>query len=151
MSTQRVNIDELELEFARILDKYAVRTAEVSKQIVEQTATDTVNQLKQTSPNPSKHNVYSPKLKYKDGDYARSWKWSRNAITRGRWYHSVVVFNEKHYRLTHLLENGHDLVSKTGKLYGRVKGQPHIITAEEIARDEMEKNMIDALSNIGFD
>lgn len=134
----KINIDKLELEVARTLDKYAVMTSEVAKEVVEQTAKDTVARLKELSPKDR-------------GNYAKTWKYDKSQIRRGLWRFSTVVYNDKNYRLTHLLEYGHDIVNKNGDKKGRTTAQPHIAKAEEIALEEMTNNMIDALSNIGFD
>lgn len=138
MSSQRVNVDKLEIEMARILDRYGQMTSDAAKEVVKQTAEDTVAILKRESPKEY-------------GNYAESWTYDKKQIEAGRWRHSTVVYNKKHYRLTHLLEYGHDLVTKSGKLIGRAKAKPHIRTAEEIATEEMRKNMIDKLSEVGFD
>lgn len=138
MSKSKINIDQLELEVARTLDKYAVMTYKVASEVVEQTAKDTVARLKELSPKNR-------------GNYAKTWKYDKSQIKRGLWRFSTVVYNSKNYRLTHLLEYGHDIVNKKGERKGRTDAQPHISTAEEIAKEEMVNNMIDALSNIGFD
>lgn len=134
----KVNIDKLELEVARVLDRYSVMTSEVAKEVVEKTAKDTVKRLKELSPKDR-------------GNYANTWKYDKSQIKRGLWRFSTVVYNEKNYRLTHLLEYGHDIFNKKGEKKGRTTAQPHIAKAEDIALEEMTNNMIDALSNIGFD
>lgn len=119
------------------------------REVVEQSAKDTVAELKQTSPSPE-HHMYSPKRKYKDGDYAKSWTYDKNQIKSGRWIHSTVVYNKKHYRLTHLLENGHDLI-RNGKRYGYYKGNPHIKPARDVAEEKLFENMVSKLAEVGFE
>lgn len=50
----------------------------------------------------------------------------------------IVKNNE--YRLTHLLEKGHDIVVN-GINYGRYKGQPHWQQAEKMVQEQMMKRI----------
>lgn len=70
----------------------------------------------------------SPK---KTGAYAKSWsvKNERNGVTG--MVTATVYAKAPHYRLTHLLENGHAKVNG-----GRVDGIPHIRPAEQNAVNE---------------
>lgn len=63
------------------------------------------------------------------GDYAKGWTMKRVEKRYGNL--TVVVYNGKHYRLTHLLEHGHAKING-----GRTKAQPHIKPAEEMAQQE---------------
>lgn len=69
----------------------------------------------------------SPKRK---GDYAKSWRSKKDGD-------GYVVYNAKHYQLTHLLENGHVVRNKYGT-YGRVSGVKHIEPVEQWAIDEFQ-------------
>ena len=53
------------------------------------------------------------------------------------------VYNEKYYRLTHLLEYGH--ATRNG---GRTKSQPHIIWVEEEASESLINGLSDAIGRI---
>lgn len=74
-------------------------------------ANSVAKELKATSP------------KRPSAKYAKSWKVKNEG-------NDYIVYNEKHYRLTHLLENGHDVIVN-GKKVGRAKAYPHIKPAEQ--------------------
>lgn len=58
------------------------------------------------------------------GDYARGWTMKRLDKK------AAVVYNATFPGLTHLLNNGHDIVTKKGRV-GRVNGDKHINAVEE--------------------
>ena len=69
----------------------------------------------------------SPKRK---GNYAKGWTVKKeDKLTR-------IVHNKTHYRLTHLLENGHVIKNQYGE-YGRVAGEKHIEPVEKWAVDDV--------------
>lgn len=80
----------------------------------------------------------SPK---RSGKYAKGWKISTTDGEQG--IKTVEVHNPKHYRLTHLLEKGHQL--RGG---GRAKAIPHFIDTEEQAYAEFEKEVEQILDNL---
>lgn len=92
-----------------------------TKDAAKEAANSVVKELKATSP------------KGKAAKYAKSWK----AKAQDGGY---VIYNEKHYRLTHLLENGHDVVV-SGKKVGRAKAYPHIKPAEEKGIKDFENKI----------
>lgn len=72
------------------------------------------------------------------GDYRKSWTYKEKEIKRGRSYRTeMVVYNEKHYRLTHLLEKSHRIANKYGR-YGKSTPQPHIAPAQKNAEAKFE-------------
>lgn len=73
------------------------------------------------------------------GAYAKDWDVKKQNA-------SYVVYNKKHYQLTHLLEKGHDVVAY-GKKVGHVKAQPHIAEAEKIATEQFQKELEEKISN----
>lgn len=80
----------------------------------------------------------SPK---KSGRYARTWKWK--PTKRGTCY----IYNDKNYRLTHLLEKGHKTQYKTGK-YGKLKMSrpvPHISVVEAQVQKDFEWRITHAI------
>lgn len=80
----------------------------------------------------------SPK---RTGNYAKSW--SIKEISKK----DYVVHNEKHYRLTHLLENGHEIISH-GKATGR-RTQPikHIEPVEKKYIKLYEERLKESIEN----
>ena len=94
---------------------------EVVDKAVDKVTKETVNDLKSSSPR-------------KSGKYAGGWgKKEGQTATRSK---SAVVWNEKHYRLTHLLEHGHAKVNG-----GRVPARPHIGAAEQKAIKSFEDEL----------
>lgn len=73
----------------------------------------------------------SPKRR---GKYAKGWKVKLEEKALGT---EAIVHNDKQYRLTHLLEKGHQ--NRDGS---RTKAQPHIAPVEEVITQELEKNII---------
>ena len=71
------------------------------------------------------------------GAYAKSWV---NDVVRTTRTSTVkVVHNEEHYRLTHLLENGHVIRNGTGRTFGRTGKYPHIADVNDWASEELPK------------
>lgn len=94
---------------------------EVVGKAVDKVAKETVNELGSASPR-------------KSGHYAEGWATKEGkTATRSK---SAVVWNEKHYRLTHLLEHGHAKVNG-----GRVPARPHIGAAEQKAIKAFEDEL----------
>lgn len=65
------------------------------------------------------------------GKYSRGWKVKREKD-------GAVVYNASQPSLTHLLENGHDII-RNGQKVGRARAIPHISVAEEFANRKFEQ------------
>ena len=50
---------------------------------------------------------------------------------------SHLIHNEKHYRLTHLLEKGHVVRDGKGRIVGHAAAYPHIAPINEWANEEL--------------
>ncbi len=106
-------------------------TTEAVKKInaaTEPIAKKYVTQLKRDAPKRS-------------GRYAKGWKVSVGTGERG--LRTSEIYNPKHYRLTHLLEKGHQL-----RQGGRAKARPHFISIEENVHAEFEKEVEKILDNL---
>lgn len=123
-----INIDKMSIEIMRNLEIYLSNTQEDVKQAVEETAKETVQELRKTSP---------VRKGGKGGQYAKNWACKRSR-QKGRWFNSMIVYNkDPTFRITHLLEKEH--ASRNG---GRVKARPHIGPAEEIARTKLYTKLL---------
>ena len=103
------------------LAEYANEVTEDVKESVKDVAKETVKEVKRRSP-------------VRTGAYKKSW--GQTQIYEGPGGIRIAIHNKKHYRLTHLLENGHAL--KSG---GRTRAFPHIKPAEDFAARELEKKV----------
>lgn len=110
-------------QLTKIFEQYGRQASEAVEKAAKKTGRDTVKELKQTSPK-------------RYGDYAKSWT-TKTKKSNGRLV-SVTVYNKEHYRLTHLLENGHVIKNGSGT-YGRVNGRKHIQPAEQNGIKEFEE------------
>ena len=106
-----------------ILQEYEREAFETIEQTYNQVARETVTQVKSLSPKAPG-----------SGKYARGWT-AKKAMKLGGL--SVVIYNRKHYRLTHLLEKGHVVRNQFGTYNRRTKAQPHISTAQEFGNERL--------------
>ena len=84
----------------------------------------------------------------RSGEYRKSWTYQEKEIRHGKNVRTeMVVYNAKHYRLTHLLEKSHRIVNKYGQ-YGKTKAQPHIAPAQKNAEAMFLKIFKDEVGRI---
>lgn len=85
--------------------------------------------------------------KYDRGKYSKSWAVKEEKGFMG--YPRYIIYNEKHYRLTHLLEYGHVLKNGTGVVgKGEVGAIPHIKPMEEWVQEQLPKLFEQELNKI---
>lgn len=124
-----ININQIADEINKIFAGYGDEIVQAVNEAAEEVAKACAQNLRQTSPKDS-------------GKYAKSWKAKRQSGTGGKaqvW----VVYNEKHYRLTHLLEFGH---AKKGG--GRVRAIEHIEPAREEAEELFAQKALEAIGRV---
>ena len=115
---------DLSKEVNNILKEYASDVEKVLLKTEDEVAAEAVEKLKKTSPRKTRGK--------KAGHYAKSWDVDKKAKKQ---YAQTIIYN-KDYQLTHLLENGHDVV-REGRVVGHAKAQPHIKPVEEWVKKEM--------------
>ena len=82
----------------------------------------------------------SPK---KTGKYAKGWRYRARKMQPDGSF-SAVVYNAKYGWMTHLIENGHPIVSK-GSVVRTVKPRPHIKPVNDWVMTEGIKILTDAI------
>lgn len=122
-----IDITQLASAIAENLETYSQNVVEEINQVSNTISKKAVKRLKETSPKNT-------------GDYAKGWAQKENKTYGQPSTHTL--YNKTHYRLTHLLENGHAKVNG-----GRVQGQPHIGTVEQEVIEEFEEAVRGAIRN----
>lgn len=112
------------------LETYESDILKIAKESAEEAGEAGVELLKKTSPR-----------RVRSGKYARSWE---TVKTLGPYGTTVTIRNKKHYRLTHLLEKGHQ--NRDG---GRTPGIPHIAPAEEEVVQKFVEDVTEGIKNAG--
>lgn len=93
-------------------------------------------------------NSFSPKGKT-TGEYSNDWTW--DVFPDKRLTRKVVIYNEDHYRLTHLLESGHSKYLWGRATGGKVQGYPHIKPINDKAHEHLEASIIRRIEDIDVD
>jgi hypothetical protein len=119
-------VNEIGRAVEKVLSEYKDATVATMKKAIDKTSKQAVRDLKADSPK-------------RTGAYEKSWASKVDKKTSVLAYEKIV-FNKKHYRLTHLLEKGHRKVNG-----GFVAARPHIAKVEQDAIKtlvkEIEKNV----------
>lgn len=110
--------DEFASAINEILKDFKDVTEEQMQEAVDSVARESADRLKTSDK--------TPRL---TGKYAKSW--SAKLDKRSKTLYKKVVYNSKHYRLTHLLERGHKVKG------GQTKAYEHIAPVEEWASNEI--------------
>lgn len=135
-----INIDQLADAVMDVLEEYRDVTLDVMKGAVDKVARETVAEVRNDIPAAGIGGT---------GDYRKSWASKKDAGARGRYAYAKVVYAKApHYRLTHLLEKGHDLIVRRKPL-GRVKAFVHIRPAADAAADNLEQYIKDGIARKG--
>lgn len=135
---KRIRGVNLESAIQEILNEYGEQVYETLNECCEDVAQESAERLQSVA-------TFAPGNK-PTGDYSKSWGVER--VRTGRLKTSLVVRNEEHYRLTHLLEKGHVSRNGTGRTFRPVPAYPHIGPVEEWANEELPKRVRSAINDI---
>lgn len=83
------------------------------------------------------------------GDYARAWTHGKKDSRKGKSYTHAVYVKAPHYRLTHLLMNGHIIKNQYDTYEGRTRSNSFVHDAEAKAIDNFEQLVIKGVKEIG--
>lgn len=143
MINNEIDISQLADEISKCLTEYSVEIGKKIDKVVRITAKKATNELKNASPRRSseKPRKYVPSGKsYPAGSYAKSWGSILLCDKIGN--SSMIARNKTHYRLTHLLENGHKNRNGTN-----ARPIVHITPVEEKVTSDFLKSVEDIIND----
>ena len=112
----------------KLLAEYGDEVFDVMGDAIKETSEKAMNELRSVKHFSSKGNP--------SGDYSKSWTYEQKKV--GRLKEKSTVYNEEHYRLTHLLESGHSKVLWGRRTGESVQAYPHI----KPVNDEAQENLV---------
>ena len=126
--SRTIGVNDFRAEVNSLLQEYGAEAVEAVSEATIETANEAKDKLK-TAGN------------FKGTKYRGSWDAKKqglksSAISGSRVFESAVVYNKKHYRLTHLLEFGH---AKQGG--GRVQAFEHIAPVNDWAQEDVVERL----------
>ena len=134
----RVTTKTLASEILKEMELYTDNVSAAVSKAVDDIAVDSMRKLQATR---SAHgsNVWKR--------YPLGWTIKRKMPTKGKnkGRKTAIVYNRDHYRLTHLLENGHVIKNGTGRTYGRTRSFEHIGPVNEEAQKRLEEAIMEAI------
>jgi len=129
--SKRANLINLDAVIGELLADYGDLVYDTLADAVEDVTQDATKKLHEVDTFRTSGHAYGPY----SGD------WMNEAETYSRIHQKRVVYNDTHYRLTHLLENGHVIRNGTGRTYGRTGKYPHIDTVQDWAVEELRNRI----------
>lgn len=125
----KITPDQLSQAIQDNLEIYSQSIVDGISDVGEKVAKKAVHFLKQKSPK-------------RLGKYAKSWTFTAELYRAWMPKQFIIHAKKPFYRLTHLLEKGH--AKRNG---GRVAGQPHISTAEDMVIDEYTRSVEEVIKS----
>lgn len=127
-----INLDKA---FTEVLNEFGEECYTVMGAAITEVSDEAVNKLQSVA-------HFAPGG-HPSGDYSKDW--TKDVFPKERLKVKMVVHNLDHYRLTHLLENGHVSRNGTGRTFGRVPAYPHIAPVNDWANAELPKRVKEKL------
>lgn len=123
--SNKISIADLNDSIIKVLSEYKENIDEDVKETANKIAKEAKEDLINDSPRSRKE---------RSQKYYKGWAIKKKINKNGK--HVLAIWNKTNYRLTHLLEFGHDV--KNG---GRAKAIPHIRKVEEKMSKEFEEEL----------
>lgn len=136
-NNKRIGAIDLQSSVIALIQNYGQQVNDVVYESMKDVADQAVAELKAVS-------RFSPKGS-PTGAYSADW--DKQEKSTSRLARTMVVYNEDHYRLTHLLENGHAL-RRGGRTIGSVKAYEHIRPVEQRVIKAFETDVINKITDI---
>ena len=112
-----------------VLQDYSKEVMDTYNTCGKEIADDTVSKLKRVKFG-----------RYDRGKYSKSWAVKQEKSNWGS--NTYIIYNKKHYRLTHLLEFGHVVKNGTKRVVGKARAIPHIKPMEEWVQQQLPKLLV---------
>jgi hypothetical protein len=125
MSSVTINPEQLEATIQGMLSQIPQKVDNIIEESAKKVSKEAVKQLRAKSP----VGEGTPK----SGRYAKGWAVKK----QGK---STFIWNKTDYMLTHLLENGHDVIVH-GKKVGHYDGKEHIADVERQVIEDMTEEV----------
>ena len=135
MSQTKVKTDNLAKEIVKTLNEYTENVSDATYRAVGEIAKDTQKKMRATR-SAGESNVWRR--------YPLGWTTKSKKKKNRR---EETVWNQRHYRLTHLLENGHVVKNGTGRNSGRQQTRAfvHIKPVNDDAQKRLEEAIMEAI------
>ena len=133
--SRNIRIDELENEINEILEEYKDEVTDSTKEVVDEVSKEAYKIVKEKAPVEARNSK-------RKGKYKKSLRVKTivESLTEKK---NVIYASGKEYRLTHLLENGHQLIKG-----GRTKKIPHFKYGNDYVQKNLLKRIKDKIKNI---
>lgn len=139
MSTK---VDNFANAFIGEINKYTKDVTGALSEEITSIANEGKDELRNTKmPPATASGTAIPSTRRQWKEYSKSWSVKEDKKSN---YENAIIHNRKHYRLTHLLENGH--LTKNGQ---RTRAFKHIAPVEEKLVKKLEDNTIKIIENGG--
>ena len=79
------------------------------------------------------------------GEYSKDWTYKIEPVKR--FSRKVIVYNDEHYGLAHLLENGH-VVKNGGRKTGKAPAYEHIKPVNDKAQENFIEEVIERIADL---
>ena len=135
--SRRIGVLDLSKEIDAMFVTYGNQVSEVIDDAIKTVAEEAETELKAVQKfNPERN---------PSGVYSGDWTFTVEPVKR--FVRKVVVYNDEHYRLTHLLENGH-AVKRGGRVVGKAQSYEHIYPVNQKAQERFVEEIVERITEL---